>query len=63
MTRAKGGNIEIISISLEPKIVEAVDKTVEVLKFGSRSALVEFALKKFVVEVITDGKIQSRAFE
>lgn len=50
-------------MALNPKTVEATDKVAEVLGFESRSALVEFVLKKFVMEVIENGQVPSRAFE
>lgn len=51
------------SFTLRPKTVEAADRVAQVMGFESRSALMEFALKQFVMEVIRDGKVQSRAFE
>lgn len=51
------GKLEVFSFTLNPKTIRAADKVIEFKKFESRSALVELALKKFILEVIKDGKI------
>ena len=51
---------EVFSLTLNPSTVEGVDKLTKVLGFESRSSLAEFILKKFVMEVLKDGKIPAR---
>jgi len=51
---------EVFSLTLNPETVRAVDKLIKVLGFESRSSLAEFILKKFVMEVLKDGKIPAR---
>lgn len=57
MTRVKGKNIEIISVSLDPRTVQGIDKAVEILEFDNRSTMVEKAIKEFLIrEVVRHGK-------
>jgi len=51
---------EVFSLTLNPQTVAGVDEVAKILGFESRSSLAEFILKKFVMEVLKDGKIPAR---
>lgn len=60
MAKSKGRNVDIITISLEPETLEALDKVVEIGEYDNRSTMIEKAITEFLIrEVVKYGKIYS----
>lgn len=48
MTKIKDGKVEVISISLAPEILEAIDKLSKLGIYGNRSMLINRAILEFL---------------
>ena len=49
--------VKTYSFTLRPETVEGLDKIVKFKKLESRSALVELIFRKYILEVLNDGKV------